>query len=294
MIDLVPRLAAPRAPALLTVDVEDWHHVNYRTWRPPADPVEGRVEPNTRRILEVCAARGARGTFFVLGCVARDHPALVRAIADAGHEVACHGFEHELVYEQGEARFRTAIADARARLQDASGQEVAGFRAPSWSVTRRSLWALDAVAEAGFRYDASLFPFENYMYGLREAPPAPGWIRTPGGRRLFEIPASAFRLGPLRVPHGGGFYLRMLPLWLERLAMRQHRRRGEPSVLYVHPRELDEVEIAMPLSGFERFVQEARVAAGRRKLRWLLERVPWQSIADAYRDEIEGGCEAVA
>jgi polysaccharide deacetylase family protein (PEP-CTERM system associated) len=285
---LAPRPAAPRDAALLTVDVEDWYHVNYKTWRPPAEPAAGRVEPNTRRILDLCAERGLRGTFFVLGCVARDHPTLVREIARAGHEVACHGFDHELVYEQGEARFRAAAEEARARLQDASGQVVAGFRAPSWSVTRRSLWALDVVAEAGFRYDASLFPFENYMYGLREAPTAPGWIRTPRGHEIFEVPASAFRLGPLRVPHGGGFYLRMLPLWFERLAMRQHRRRGEPSILYVHPRELDDVEIAMPLSGIERFVQDARVHAGRRKLRWLLERVSWRSIADVYREEIEG------
>lgn len=288
MSDFAPRLAAPRPAALLTVDVEDWYHVNYKTWRPPAGPLEGRVEANTRRILDLCARRDMRGTFFILGCVARDHATLVREIAAAGHEVACHGFEHELVYDQGEGRFRAAIADARARLQDASAQPVVGFRAPSWSVTRRSLWALDAIAEAGFRYDASLFPFENYMYGLREAPRAPAWIRTPGGRELFEVPASAFRLGRIRVPHGGGFYLRMLPLWFERLAMRQHRRRGEPSVLYVHPRELDDVEIEMPLSGLERFVQEARVAAGRAKLRWLLERLSWQPIGEAYRDEIAG------
>jgi polysaccharide deacetylase family protein (PEP-CTERM system associated) len=285
---LAPRLARPRTPVLLTVDVEDWYHVNYKTWRPADAPARGRVEINTRRLLDLFAKRSLRGTFFVLGCVARDHPSLVREIAAAGHEVACHGFDHELVYEQGEERFRSAVADARARLQDASGQPVVGFRAPSWSVTRRSLWALDVLAETGFRYDASLFPFENYMYGLKEAPPAPAWIRTPGGREIFEIPASAFRLGGLRVPHGGGFYLRMLPLWFERLAMRQHRRRGEPSVLYVHPRELDDVEIAMPLSGFERFVQEARVGAGRAKLRWLLERMPWTAIGDAYREEIEG------
>lgn len=287
MNDFAPRLAPRRAPALLTVDVEDWYHVNYKSWRPVTDPVERRVEVNTRRILDLCARRGLRGTFFVLGCVARDFPSLVRDIAAGGHEVACHGFEHDLVYEQGEASFRRAITDARARLQDTSAQAVTGFRAPSWSVTRRCLWSLDAIADVGFRYDASLFPFENYMYGMREAPPAPAWIRTPSGRELFEIPASAFRLGRLRIPHGGGFYLRMLPLWFERLAMRQHRRRGEPSVLYVHPRELDDVEIAMPLSGFERFVQEARVAAGRTKLRWLLERFPWQPIREAYREEIE-------
>jgi len=292
MIDLAARPAAPRAAALLTIDVEDWYHVNYRTWRAPADAPAGRVDVNTRRILELCAQRDVRGTFFILGCVARDLPDLVRDIARAGHEVACHGFEHELVYEQGEPRFRGALADARARLQDASGQPVLGFRAPSWSVTRASLWALDAVVEAGFRYDASLFPFENYMYGIKEAPRAPAWIRTPGGREIFEIPASALRLGPLCIPHGGGFYLRILPLWFERLAMRQHRRGGEPSVLYVHPREVDDVEIPMPLSGVERFVQGARVAAGRSKLFWLLDRVRWQSIREVYQEEIAGGAGA--
>jgi polysaccharide deacetylase family protein (PEP-CTERM system associated) len=286
MIDLAARPVAPRAAALLTIDVEDWYHVNYRSWRATSDAPVRRVDANTRRILELCAQRDVRGTFFILGCVARDYPSLVRDIAQAGHEIACHGFEHELVYEQDESRFRAALVDARHRLQDASGQPVLGFRAPSWSVTRASLWALDALVEVGFRYDASLFPLENYMYGLKEAPRAPAWIRTPGGRSIFEIPASALRLGPLCVPHGGGVYLRLLPLWFERLAMRQHGRDGEPSVLYVHPREVDEVEIDMPLAGIERFIQGARVAAGRTKLLWLLERVRWQSIREVYHEEI--------
>ncbi|MBY0276564.1 polysaccharide deacetylase family protein [Candidatus Binatia bacterium] len=286
-VDLHARPAAPRTAALLTVDVEDWFHVNYRSFRPPAGPPAlRRVEPNTDRLLELCARRGDRGTFFVLGCVAQDHPGLVRRIAAAGHEVACHGLAHELLYEQGEARFRSDVGDARARLQDLSGQSVLGFRAPSWSLTRRSLWALDALVELGFRYDASLFAVENYMYGLREAPPAPAFVRTLGGATLFEVPAPALRVGPLAIPHGGGFYLRMLPLWFERLAMRLHARRGEPSMLYVHPREVDEVEIAMPLGALESFIQSARVAAGRRKLLRLLTEHTWQPIADVYADEI--------
>lgn len=279
--------AAPRAACLLTVDVEDWFHVNYRSFRaPPGPPEPRRVEQNTDRLLELCARAGHRGTFFVLGCVAEDHPDLVRRIAAAGHEVACHGLAHDLLYEQGEERFRREVAAARARLQDQSGQPVLGFRAPSWSLTRRSLWALDALVDLGFRYDASLFALENYMYGLREAPPAPAFIRTPRGAALFEIPAPVLRMGALRIPHGGGFYLRMLPLWFERLAMRRHARRGEPSVLYVHPREVDDVEIEIDLAPLEKLIQNARVAAGRAKLLRLLDGHAWQAIADVYAAEI--------
>lgn len=286
-ITLEPRPVAPRAACLLTVDVEDWFHVNYRSWRAPAAPPRlRRVEENTDRLLELCARAGHRGTFFVLGCVAGDHPDLVRRIAAAGHEVACHGLAHELLYEQGEERFRRDVAAARARLQDLSGQPVLGFRAPSWSLTRRSLWALDALVELGFRYDASLFAVENYMYGLREAPAVPSFIRTPRGAAVLEIPAPVLRVGPVRIPHGGGFYLRMLPLWFERLAMRRHARRGEPSMLYVHPREVDDVEIAMELAPLEKLIQSARVAAGRAKLLRLLDGPPWQAIADVYAAEI--------
>jgi polysaccharide deacetylase family protein (PEP-CTERM system associated) len=288
-VELHARPVAPRSAALLTVDVEDWFHVNYRSFRMPAGPpAVRRVEQNTDRLLELCAKAGNRGTFFVLGCVARDHPELVRRIAAAGHEVACHGHEHELLYEQGEERFRRDVAGARALLQDLSGQPVLGFRAPSWSLTRRSLWALDAVAELGFRYDASLFAVENYLYGLRETPPGPAFVRTPGGAELLEIPAPVVRVGALRIPHGGGFYLRMLPLWFERVAMRRHAARGEPSMLYVHPREVDDVEIAIALAPLERVIQSARVAAGRVKLLHLLDAERWQPIADVYADEIRG------
>lgn len=288
-----PRPVAPRTACLLTVDVEDWFHVNYTSFRAPAGPPSlRRVEENTDRILELCARAGHRGTFFVLGCVAEDHPGLVRRIAAAGHEVACHGLAHELLYEQGEERFRRDVAAARARLQDLSGQHVLGFRAPSWSLTRRSLWALDALLELGFRYDASLFAVENYMYGLREAPPAPSFVRTPGGAEIFEIPAPVLRVGPLRIPHGGGFYLRMLPLWFERLAMQRHAHRGEPSILYVHPREVDDVEIAMELAPLEKLIQNARVAAGRAKVLRLLDGHRWQAIAEVYAAEIEPPLEA--
>jgi polysaccharide deacetylase family protein (PEP-CTERM system associated) len=282
------RPAAPRQAALLTVDVEDWYHVNYQSWHAPAAaPEPVRVDVNTRRILELCAENRIRGTFFILGCVARAHPGLIREIAGAGHEVACHSLEHDLVYrEKSPADFRRRVSEARALLEDAGGQPVLGFRAPSWSITRKSLWALDELLAAGFRYDASLFPFENYMYGLREAPAHPGWITTPGGQEIFEVPAPAVRIGPLRVPHGGGFYLRILPYWAERMAIGHHRRRAEPTMLYVHPREVDDLEIPMPLALGERLIQNARVRAGRAKLLKLLAEVRWSPIREVYGGEI--------
>jgi len=284
---LPARPLAPRRAALLTVDVEDWFHVNYRSWVPPPgwDPPR-RMGEATRRVLDLLAARGRRGTFFVLASAARTAPGLVRAIAAAGHEVACHGLEHTLLYEADPARVERELGDARRLLEDQLGAAVTGFRAPSWSITREALWALDAIAAAGFRYDASLFPVRTYLYGLGEAPLRPSWITTPAGAVLLEIPAPAVAFGPFRLPHGGGFYLRVLPLWVERLAQRARLRRGDPALIYLHPRELDPVRYALPLGRREWLIQEIGLAGMGRKLDRLLALLPWAPIRDAYATEL--------
>src|SRR3989442_971258 len=194
---LPARPLPPRRAALLTVDVEDWFDVNYRSWVPPPawDPPR-RVAEATRRVLDLLAARGRRGTFFVLASAARSAPGLVGAIAAAGHEVACHGLEHTLLYAADPARVERQLGDARRLLEDELGAPVLGFRAPSWSVKREALWALDAIAAAGFRYDASLFPVRTYLYGLRELarPPAlPPWvpIRDAYATELAAAPPAA-------------------------------------------------------------------------------------------------------
>jgi polysaccharide deacetylase family protein (PEP-CTERM system associated) len=284
----LPSLAlAPRRAALLTVDVEDWFHMNYRSWSPPAgwDPPR-RVVEATRRVLELLAAHGRRGTFFVLAAAARDAPGLVREIAAAGHEVACHGLEHTLLYASDREHVERDLRDARRLLEDELGAAVVGFRAPSWSITSAALWALDAIVAAGFRYDASLFPVRNYLYGLDEAPLRPSWVRTPGGAVLLEVPAPAVVLGPLRAPHGGGFYLRVLPLWAERLAQRRRLARGEPALVYLHPRELDTVRHTVPLALGERLIQELGMRGIARKLDRLVALLPWIPIREAYADEL--------
>jgi len=287
---LPARPLPPRRHALLTVDVEDWFHVNYHSWSPPPgwDP-PSRVGEATRRVLDMLAAHGRRGTFFVLAAAARSAPGMVREIAAAGHEVACHGLEHTLLYAAKPAEVEATLREARQILEDDLGAAVIGFRAPSWSVTRPALWALDAIAAAGFQYDASLFPVATYLYGLGEAPLSPSWLETPGGTILLEVPAPALSLGPLRLPHGGGFYLRVLPLWAERLLQHLRLRRGDPALLYLHPRELDTERHTLPLGRGERFIQDFGIRRLPRKLERLIAAFRWVPIREAYAAELAAG-----
>jgi polysaccharide deacetylase family protein (PEP-CTERM system associated) len=279
-------LLPPGAPAfVLTVDVEDWFHVNYRS-APGLDPagLPRRVVEGVMHVLETLAAVGARATFFVLGCVAREHPGLVARIAAAGHEIGCHGMDHTLVYEDEPARFRTAIADARGLLADQAGQAVLGFRAPSWSITKDSLWAFDAIAEVGFRYDSSVFPAANYMYGIAGAPRTPYRVVTRAGD-LLEVPPPIVAFGPLQLGVGGGFYLRLLPLWVHRRALARYAHEGAPFLAYVHPRELDPGawRLRLPLSLKERFIRDFGLRRVPRRLARLVAGRRWQPLGEVLR-----------
>jgi polysaccharide deacetylase family protein (PEP-CTERM system associated) len=277
----------PGEPAfVMTVDVEDWFHGNFRS-APVVDPatLPRRVEAGVDRVLETLAAARARATFFVLGCVARDHPRLVPRIAAAGHEIGCHGMTHGLVYEQEPEAFRAAAGDARKLLCDQSGQPVLGFRAPSWSVTERSLWALDVVAACGYRYDSSVFPAANYLYGIGEAPCTPYLVPTEPAGVLVEVPPAVLQLGPFRMGVGGGFYLRLFPLWVHRSALALYARRGAPFVIHVHPRELDPDAWALgvPLSLAERTIRDFGLRSAPRKVAGLLAGRTWEPVADVLR-----------
>ncbi len=174
-----------------TVDVEDYFHVAALSSAVSRDSWasrELRVERNTERLLGVLAEREVHGTFFVLGWVAERAPGLVRKIAEAGHEIACHGYSHRLVYQQTPEEFREETVRAKQCLEDTIGQAVAGYRAASFSVTRQSLWALDTLIDLGFRYDSSVFPIHHDLYGLPGARPEPHRISAPSGRTIAEFP----------------------------------------------------------------------------------------------------------
>jgi polysaccharide deacetylase family protein (PEP-CTERM system associated) len=276
----------PGEPAFaMTVDVEDWFHANFRS-APAVDPsrLPRRAEAGVERVLEILAAAGARATFFVLGCVARDHPGLVARIVAAGHEIGCHGMTHALVYEQGPAELRAAAGDARKLLSDQSGQPVLGFRAPSWSVTERSLWAFDVLAGCGYRWDSSVFPAANYLYGIAGAPRAPYLVPTEQGL-LVEVPPAVAALGRFRMGVGGGFYLRLLPLWVHRAALASYARRGTPFVIHVHPREVDPEawRLGVPLSFTERMIRDFNLRSAPRKIARLLAGRAWEPVGDVLR-----------
>jgi polysaccharide deacetylase family protein (PEP-CTERM system associated) len=285
--DLAPGFAietsqARAAACLFTVDVEDWFHSNFVSLRDfDATGLPRRVEEGVAHLMDELAQVGAQGTFFVLGVVAEQHPRLVRQIADAGHEVGCHSLNHTLIYEQDPDTLRAELTRARKVLQDQSGQPVLGFRAPSLSITERSLWALDVLAEVGFRYDSSIFPAKNYMYGMDNAPPDPYEIKTPSGARITEIPPSTLAVGPRRIGVGGGVYLRAFPLAVQRYAMQRALARGAPFVLYVHPREFDVAawKYRLPLSRKEQLIHRFGLQRGHKRLRRLLREGTWRSMA---------------
>lgn len=265
-----------------TVDVEEWYHTNFRS-APALDEqrLPRRADAGLDRILEAMARTGARGTFFVLGCVAREGPALVRRIVEAGHEVGCHGMTHTLLYEQGQGAFLSAVTDARKLLCDISGQAVIGFRAPSWSVTLRSLWAFDVLEQAGFRYDSSVFPAANHLFGIARAPRQPYRVPTARGF-VVEVPPAAAALGPFRLGVGGGFYLRILPLWVHRAAMATYSNQGSPFILYMHPRELDPDAWALrlPLSFADHVIHDWALPGAPGKIAALLSSVRWEPLGD--------------
>jgi polysaccharide deacetylase family protein (PEP-CTERM system associated) len=228
---------------VMSVDVEDYFHVAALSKvirREQWDQLEYRAEDSTRRLLELFASSGIKATFFVLGWVARRSPHLVRQIQAAGHEVASHGMSHKLVFDQNREEFYQETRDAKALLEDILGAPVVGYRASTYSITRKSMWALDVLCELGFRYDSSIFPVRHDVYGIPDAPVAPGKIRAPSGAEIVEFPMSTAAMAGIKVPVCGGGYFRLLPYWFTRAGLRSiNRRDSRPFVFYLHPWEID-------------------------------------------------------
>jgi polysaccharide deacetylase family protein (PEP-CTERM system associated) len=275
----------------LTVDVEDYFQVSAFERRIPRsdwDRWESRVVANTQRMLALLAERGVRGTFFVLGWVAEKFPALVREIDAAGHEIGSHSYWHRLIYQLTPEEFRADLRRSKAVLEGIVGRAVTLYRAPSFSITPRSRWALDVLAEEGFRTDASIFPVRHDRYGMREAPCEPHAYDLPAGQ-LEEFPASVYSLAGCRLPASGGGYFRLYPLKLTLAAARQANRRGRPFMFYIHPWEIDPQQPRVAGIGWKsrwrHYVNLDRVEA---KLQRLLEALPFGTLTDSLRQEAPG------
>jgi polysaccharide deacetylase family protein (PEP-CTERM system associated) len=226
----------------MSIDVEDYFHVSVFDGIVPRSmwgSMESRVCANTHRLLDIFDEYGVKSTFFILGWVAERFPELVHNIANRGHEIASHGYAHRLVYDQTRTAFRDDVHRAKALLEDAAGVAVEGFRAPSYSITPMSLWALDVLIEEGYRYDASIFPIRHDRYGIPVSARHPYPIERPNGT-VMEVPGSTVRVGPLNLPVAGGGYFRILPYkWTRWGIARMNQREQRPAVFYLHPWEID-------------------------------------------------------
>jgi len=272
----------PRVLNAMTVDVEDYFQVSAfddvvrrDSW--PA--MESRVVANTERLLELFDEFNVRATFFVLGWVADRHPTLVRRIVSRGHELASHGYGHRLVYSQSPAEFREDVRRAKRLLEDAGGVEVRGYRAPSFSVTTASLWALDVLLEEQYRYDASIFPIRHDRYGIPDAPRWPHEIERPTGR-VYEIPGSTVRLAGTNLPVAGGGYFRILPYaWARFGISRVNRLERRPIVFYLHPWEIDPHQPRLKAGAVSRFRHYRNLHKTEGRLRQLMRDFQFGPIA---------------
>lgn len=269
-----PLLAISRPCNALSVDVEDYFHAEALASRVPRESWatrEYRVEQNTDRILKLLSETDIKGTFFVLGWVAERSPDLVRRISKEGHEVACHGYSHRLIYRQTPEEFRQESARAKALLEDICGQRVGGYRAASFSITRASLWALDILIDLGFDYDSSVFPIRHDRYGIPGASSRPGPIDAPSGRRIAEFPLTVANFLGLRVPVSGGGYFRIFPYWLTHAGLKQiNRAERRPFIFYLHPWELDDDQPRVGVRGFARLRHYTNLRACQKRLTRLL------------------------
>jgi polysaccharide deacetylase family protein (PEP-CTERM system associated) len=260
----------------MSVDVEEWFQVGaFERVIDKADwnGLQSRVEANTDATLALFAESGVVGTFFTLGWVADRYPHLIRRIVDAGHEIASHGWDHQRVFTMDAPTFRADLARARATIEDAAGQKVTGYRAPSFSIDQRTPWAHVVLAEEGYAYSSSVAPLKHDHYGWREAPryafkPLPDSM-------LIELPVTVAEIGKRRLATGGGFF-RLLPSALTNFAVRQVNADERPAVFYFHPWEIDPAQPRVrqaPMRSKLRHYSRLGAMAG--KLRGLIDGHDW-------------------
>ena len=268
----------------LTFDIEEYFHaeafagvVRREDW----PLLESRVVRTTERLLAVLAESGSIGTFFVLGWVAERTPELVRAIMAQGHEIACHGYGHRMITRLSRSEFADDIRRAKDILEAAAGVDVIGYRAPTFSVVRETLWSLEVLAKAGFQYDSSIFPIVHDRYGIPDAERFPHRIALGSGREIAEFPLSTVR-GPVgRFPVAGGGYFRLLPYGVTSWALRRLNQREErPGIVYLHPWEIDSDQPRLPVSRRVQFRHAVNTRSTESKLRRLLRDFQFAPVRD--------------
>jgi polysaccharide deacetylase family protein (PEP-CTERM system associated) len=262
----------------MTVDLEDWYHsidsIPVSDW----GKYETRVSEGTQKLLEMFHQFNLKATFFVLGDVAAKHPALISSIQSAGHEIATHGYAHRLVYRQTPHEFREDLRRSIGVIEEIIQDKVWGYRAPYWTITKESYWALDILLEEGIRYDSSIYPIKTYLYGIPDAPVYPYVIQGTTGAELLEFPPSTVTICGMRIPVAGGFYLRALPSWFIRYGMKRINKDAQPAMVYIHPPEFDSLKPKIKLPMAETILHYYNLGVVEAKLEALLSEFAFDSI----------------
>jgi polysaccharide deacetylase family protein (PEP-CTERM system associated) len=271
----------------LTFDVEEYFHAEAfaRVLRPEEWPtLESRVTRSTERLLDILDRERVRATFFVLGWVAERHPGLVREIASLGHEIACHGYGHRMIQHLSRPDFERDVTRAKRALEDAVGRPVLGYRAPTFSIMRATLWSLDVLIEAGFRYDSSIFPVVHDRYGIPDAPRFPHRLKAPSGGEITEFPMSTMTVLGRRLPVAGGGYFRLFPYRVTRRAIARINGERQPAMVYLHPWEFDPDQPRLPVGPLTRFRHLVNVGKTESRLRRLLGEVSFAPASEVLTE----------
>ena len=270
-----------------TVDVEGFIESNVESFEVPEGYIDKdrenyEIQKNTEAVLGLLDEVGVKGTFFFVGRIASDIPGLVKSAALAGHEIGCHNFEHRRIFNTEKEYFQKKLSDTKKILEDTSGKAVYGFRAPDFSITEESIWALDVLKQLGFVYDSSIYPFGLHdVYGIKGANSSIN--KLPNG--LIEVPMSTVKVFGKRIPFGGGGYFRLYPVWLTRLFIDSVNKKGIPCISYIHPYEIGpEIPKIAELSPYRKFRHYYHCKEGGVRIRKLLRTIRFAPIIDVLKN----------
>lgn len=268
----------------MTIDVEDYFQVaafadqiSTTQW----SKMESRVERNTHKILELFEKNNIRATFFVLGWVAERYPNIVTEISSRGHEIACHGYSHQLIYNQDQKDFYSETLKAKDILEDIINKKVIGYRAASYSITRQSLWALDVLTDLGFEYDSSIVPVRHDLYGIPGMPRNPHSLKAPNSKTLIEFPPTTLSIFGNNIPVAGGGYFRLYPYWFSKLSFKWiNNSEKMPVIFYLHPWEVDPDQPKMEGKWFSKFRHYNNLTKCESRLDTLLKDFSFTTVKD--------------
>lgn len=278
-VPLSLNFAQQMVPNAMTVDVEDW----YQSTLDLCAEITDRVVTNTHQILDLFAEFNVKGTFFVLGLVCEKYPQLVTTIHEAGHEIATHGYSHQPCCRLSRQSFAEDVRKSVNLIQDVIGKKVLGYRAPDFSISLDSLWALEVLAENGIQYDSSIFPIPNPRYGIAKWYRFPHRLKFDSGHEIIEFPISTLRIFGLNFPFVGGGYSRLFPAWFIRFGIGQINRSSQAGIVYLHPYEIDcneMEELEQVVTGATRLWQSFNRKTTRAKMRDLMSSLSFCTVKE--------------